>query len=409
MLEFFSGSSAAVNPALAMRQSIERAFADDDNPAGCGLLIVHSTIGHNLKHLLASARELCPDAVVIGCSASGVIGREGVNENMRALAIMATRGKEIAAVYSDGIDGTNSREVAREAAERLAAKQAGINFIYALAPGLDIAGDYVISGIEDIFGPQIPIFGATAADNGKAKGTFQFFGNTVSENRLILIGLADPSIEPIMAAHHGSVPLETVNFTVTASVANQVIELDGDAAWPRLMASVGLPPTSEPADALPITGMGVELPEAEQSDYFNRHIIRVPIKVDHEHRSFYLPASCPVGTRLTLMQRDERYIFEGVDGLIGRLQAALAGRRPLAVLHADCMARGRLMFDRVAKDEIISKMQIPLRGEAHIPWLGIYGYSEFCRVGKKNGLHSYTTSLCLLVRRGPPQTVTAAD
>jgi hypothetical protein len=402
MLEFFSGSSTAVSPASAMRECLSRALGNDD-PGGCSLLIIHSTIGHNARQLLAAARALCPASLIVGCSASGIIGREGVTENMRALAVMAVRGKEVAAVYGEGINGRNSREVAREAAERLVSQRPGVNFIYVLAPGLDIAGDSVINGIEEVFGSDVPVFGATAADNGKAKGTFQFFDDTVSEHRLIVVGFADPSIEAITAAHHGSVPLEGVTFTVTASNANQVIELDGEPAWTRLMASIGLPPVSEPAETLPITGMGIELPEAEQSTYFNRHIIRVPIRVDDEHRSFYLPACCPVGTELTLMQRDERYIFDGVDGLIGRLQTMLGGSRPLAVLHADCMARGRLMFDGVAKDEIIGKMQNPLRGEADIPWLGIYGYSEFCRVGERNRLHSYTTSLCLLVRRDPAE------
>jgi hypothetical protein len=67
---------------------------------------------------------------------------------------------------------------------------------------------------------------------------------------------------------------------------------------------------------------------------------------------------------------------------------------------ADCMARGQRMFNRVLKNEIIAKMQYPLSGEGDIvPWLGLYGYSEFCRFGGKNQFHSYTSALCPIVRR----------
>jgi small ligand-binding sensory domain FIST len=99
------------------------------------------------------------------------------------------------------------------------------------------------------------------------------------------------------------------------------------------------------------------------------------------------------------MQRDEQYIFDGVERLMQRMKDDLEGRRPVAVFHADCMARGRHMFNRVLKDEIIAKMQYPLCGEEVVPWLGVYGYSEYCRFAGKNQFHSYTTSLFPIVRR----------
>ena len=81
----------------------------------------------------------------------------------------------------------------------------------------------------------------------------------------------------------------------------------------------------------------------------------------------------------------------------------LDGRQPVAVFHADCMARGRHMFNRVLKDEIIAKMQHPLCGDDVVPWLGVYGYSEYCRFAGKNRFHSYTTSLFPIVRREAAQ------
>ena len=99
------------------------------------------------------------------------------------------------------------------------------------------------------------------------------------------------------------------------------------------------------------------------------------------------------------MQRDEDRIFAGVDWMLRRLETMVDGREIVAVFHADCLARGRLTFDRVSKDEIIGKLQKPLVGDRDVPWLGLYGYGEFCPLAGRNSLHTFTTSLFPVVRR----------
>jgi hypothetical protein len=399
MLEFHSGSSNAVNSNSAIHECIDNAFGDGDKSA-CKLLVIHSTVGHNFKQMSEGAKLACPNSEVIGCTGSGVIGREGVSEAMRAMAVMAITGDELTVAAIDGLDGHNSAELAEQVAGEIKSKNPDINMVYILSAGLNLSGDKVIEGVEKIFGSDMPIFGATAADNGKAKGTFQFHDLDVMENGLIMVGFSDQGLEVISGVHHGSIPVEGAIYEVTKSEDNQVIELNGKPAWPTLLERLGLAAeTTEPSDALPITGLGEELTEDEKAAYCNSQILRVPIKVSEDHQSFYLPTSVSEGTKYQLMQRDEQYIFEGVDRLMERMQDKLAGRRPVAVFHADCMARGRHMFNRVLKDEIIAKMQYPLCGDEIVPWLGVYGFSEYSRIGGKTHFHSYTTSLFPIVRR----------
>ena len=399
MLEFHSGSSNAVNSKSAMRECVDHSFGEGGG-SECSVLIVHATMGHNFAQMAAAAKEACPNAEFIGCTGSGVIGREGVSEAMRAMAVMALTGDDVAVACVDGLTGANSAELGEQVARALKEQKDGINMIYVLTAGLDLSGDRVIDGIETVFGPEVPIFGATAADNGKAKGTFQFHGDAVLEQAVILVGMADPSLEVFSGVHHGSIPVEGITFEVTKSKDNEVIELNGEPAWPALLSRLGLAAEeTEAADALPITGLGMQLEPEEQAVYDNPQILRVPIKVAADHQSFCLPTSVPEGTKYVLMQRDEQYIFEGIDRLMQRMVNELDGRRPVAVFHADCMARGRHMFNRVLKDEIIAKMQYPLCGDEVVPWLGVYGYSEYCRFAGRNRFHSYTTSLFPIMRR----------
>jgi hypothetical protein len=60
-------------------------------------------MGHNFKELIFEAHRLCPSSEVVGCTCSGVIGKEGSNETIKALAIMAVRGpRNLFAVAGEG-------------------------------------------------------------------------------------------------------------------------------------------------------------------------------------------------------------------------------------------------------------------------------------------------------------------
>lgn len=395
MLSFGSGNSSQVNSAKAMAECVEKSTSA--NSTDVNILLIHTTVGHNFKELLKTAAELCPGAQIVGCTGSGVIHSEGVSEAMRALAIMTIHGPEASAVFCDGLTRENGRTLAAKAAKELKSSISATNTLGVFTAGFDVTGDDVIAGIEDVFGPEVKLFGATAADNGKARGSFLFHNQTVVEHGLFLIGLADNTLELLWEAHHGSTPIGEP-FEVTRSEWGHVIELDGSPAWPKLMERLGLPDDTPASETIPIAGLGIELPDNDQKQYDNSHVLRAPLQTDGQG-GFFLPANAPVGTKLSLMRRDEEKIFAGAERMMERLVKKVDDREIVAVFHADCMARGRQTFDKVLKDEIITKMKYPLVGNEPVPWLGIYGFSEYCPLGGRNELHSYTSSVFPLVRR----------
>ena len=185
---------------------------------------------------------------------------------------------------------------------------------------------------------------------------------------------------------------------VTAAEGNRILELDGEPAWPRVVQRLGLPAETTPVEAIPMAIFGIEIDESARESYDNSHVLLVPSRTDAA-RSAIVSAIVPAGTRLYLMQRDEDKMFAGVDWMMRRLEKMVDSREIVAVFHADCLARGRLTFDRVSKDEIIGKLQKPLIGDRDVPWLGLYGYGEFCPLAGRNSLHTFTTSVFPIVRR----------
>lgn len=400
MLKFFSASTRMVNSRRAIAECLEAALGEGDTD--CDLVVIHASMGHDYPALLEETRRLAPSARVVGSSCCGIVGREGVSESMKDLAIMAVRGAgELAVASVDGIYGHNSFEKTSELAARLKAANGHVNMVYFLASGIDIADDRCIAGIESVFGPEVTIFGATSADNMKGIASFQMVDDRVYEHAAYAVGFSDPSLAVVTQATHGFVAVGEP-LLVTRSEGNRIIELDGRPAWGEYTRRLALPETATCGDTIPIGALAEPLSPELAAEYGNDHILRVVTRRDPNGTMHYA-TTCPEGTRLWLTVRDEERIFNDMERMMGQMVERIAGHELVAVFHADCLARGRFLFNRVMKDELVGRMQYPLSRDGQVPpWLGMYGFGEFARLGGDNRYHNYTTALYAICRGPSP-------
>jgi hypothetical protein len=398
MLKFYSGSTGSVNSRRAMAECLEIALEGEEN-LDCDLIIIYSSIGHNFRDILSEARRLSRHAQIVGCTGAGVIGREGPFESMKALAIMAVKGEksDFAVASKDSIKSSNSFEVSAELAQDLCNKNPKINMIHFLPSGFDVLEDRALEGMESVFGPEMPIFGATAGDNIRIISNYQFMGEEVIERGAVAVGFADPTLEMITQATHGCSVMGEA-FEVTRSEMNRIFELNGEPAWKFLTDRVGIPESTPLLEGGPTSWFGLELPVELHSEYGSTHILTAAFEKFSDN-SLLLPMVCPEGMKLWNVVRDEEKMFEDLDKMINQLLERFNGRQPYAVFHADCSARGRWSFNRVLKDEIIRKMQYPLTQDSDVPWLGLYGFGEFARLGGRNRFHMITTSLFVILKK----------
>lgn len=398
MLCFASSSSALPDTRKAARGAIREAL-DTVNARDVRVVVVHATMGHDPSAAAQAIREAVPGARVVGCSCAGVIGRDGANESMRALALMAVAGDEgeVSVASCDGFNGETSRARSVELASAVIRDTPRVQAAMLIAPGIDVAIDDAIEGLESVFGQALPIFGGTASDNMKGLATWQCVDGQVYERAAFVLGFADESLRLEMQATHGFVPAG-VEFEVTHATGNRVHTLDGEPAWRAYTRGLGLHESVTPAETIPPGAVGVRLSEEVAREYGDSHLLRV---ITHREAdgTILMPVTCPVGTRLSLMRRDEERIFANLAVTMGQLRARIGDREPVAVFHTDCGARGRLMLDRVSKDEIVADMQRPLFGGKCGPWLGMYGFGEITSLGGRNVFHNYTSSLYVLSRR----------
>jgi hypothetical protein len=397
MLEFFSSSVRIVNSERAAQECIEVAFPNGVSEH-CQAIILNATLGHKLDKVAAAIRKIIPSIPVFGASGCGVTGREGVGESMNELAIMAVCGQknEIALSAVSEIYGHNSYEKGLELAKQLKSQNAGINVIYLLCPGIDIDNDLVLKAFVDTFGEEVTIFGGTSSDNMKGVHSYQFHDNSLSEHDAWAVGFADPTLKNITRATHGFSAYGEP-MIVTKSEGNRIYELNGHGAWSEYTERLSKPADATCGDTIPVGALAEELPTKIAEEYGNSHILRVITK--HDGETMYYPVTCKEGLKLWLTSRDENLIFSEQQRSLEYLQKNIGNSKPVAVFQTDCLARGRFLFNRVVKDEIISMMHNALSVDGIVPpWLGNYGFGEYTKLGGKNTYHNYSTALLVLFR-----------
>ncbi|MEY4593822.1 MAG: hypothetical protein RIQ47_232 [Bacteroidota bacterium] len=394
MLSFHSASTRIVNSRRGISECMEVALGD--NYSDVDLIIIHASIGHNFQDLIDQSHQLAPNAKIVAASCCGVVGREGVSESMKDIALMAIKGKEFALANVDEIYGHNSYEKCLEMANQLKASGQKINMLYFLASGIDIANDRCIAAFEEVLGPEVTIFGATSSDNMKGFISYQAIDKKVYEHGAYAIGFSDPTLTVDTQATHGFVAVGEP-LVVTKSTGHIIHEFNGRPAWKEYLTRLGLPDSATCGDSIPVGALGEELSPELAEEYGNKHILRVVTK--HEGNDMHYATVCPEGTKLWLTVRDEALIFNEMKRMVDTMKSRSEGKQAVAVFHADCLARGRFLLDKIMKEELVSIMQHPfyVNGECP-PWLGMYGFGEFARLGGKNEYHNYTSALYVIYR-----------
>ncbi|MDR0387678.1 MAG: FIST C-terminal domain-containing protein [Treponema sp.] len=402
MLRFNSVSVRVADSTRAVEECIAGLYGDKE-PENEGLWIVNSSIGHKLERIAGAVHSRLPGISIVGSSCGGVIGREGAGEAMTHLAVMTVNGPadEFAWAAVDDFHGRNAREKGLELAKALKAKLPGASVIYLLSPGLDSCNDDLLAAFDEVFS-NILIFGGASSDNYKGIATSQYIGDKASPDGVWAVGFADPTLKAAAKATHGFNAYGEP-MTVTKADHNTIIELDGRPARTTYGQRLGQGPEKDIEISLVRGGLAIELDPVSADEYGNRHILRMGRPDDTG--IIYLSVSAKEGDRFYLTTRDEDLIFSEQKKTLETLREDIAKHslngeiHPVAVFQSDCLLRGRTLFNKVMKDEIIAMMQNAFMSGGEIPpWLGMYGFGEFCPLGGRNVFHTYTTSLLVLYR-----------
>ena len=89
MNQFQSASARIVDPARAIEACLEAACGSAAPESD--LIMIHAPIGHDFQLLADETAKLAPNARTAGVSHRGGVGREGVGESTKDLAVIAVK------------------------------------------------------------------------------------------------------------------------------------------------------------------------------------------------------------------------------------------------------------------------------------------------------------------------------
>ncbi|WP_439153271.1 FIST signal transduction protein [Winogradskyella sp.] len=395
MLKFYSASTRIINTKRCVSECLDSAL--NEKSISADLLIYNASIGHNYTDILEESKAQFPHADVVVASCCGVVGKEGVSESMKDMGLMAVKGKDYALAEVNDFFGHNAYDKTLAMAKSLQSQKSGINMIYFLGSGIDTNNTDVIAAFEAVFGTEVTIFGATSSDNMQGIVNYQGVNTNVYEHGAFAIGFCDPTLSVHTQATHGFVATGEP-MVVTKSKGHIIKELNHKPAWTEYLRHLDLKPDATNGDTIPIGALAEELSEDLAIEYGNKHILRVVTK--HQGEDMYYATACPKDTVLKLTIRDEDLIFNEMDRMAADLVEKIGNEEIVSVFHADCLARGRFLFNKVFKEELVAKMQMPFSKNGECPpWLGMYGFGEFARLGGANTYHNYTTALYVITRK----------
>jgi hypothetical protein len=236
-----------------------------------------------------------------------VVGKEGVSESMKDMALMAIEGKDYALAEVNDFFGHNAFNKTLALAKSLQSQKSGINMIYFMGSGIDTNNSEVIAAFEQVFGSEVTIFGATSSDNMQGIVNYQGVNTKVYEHGAFAIGFCDSTLNVHTQATHGFVATGDA-MVVTKSEGHIIYELNHKPAWSEYLRHLELKPDATCGDTIPIGALAEELSEDLAKEYGNQHILRVV--TSHDGEAMHYATSCPENTKLKLTIRDEDLIFK---------------------------------------------------------------------------------------------------
>lgn len=246
-----------------------------------------------------------------------------------------------------------------------------------------LAGDQqeIVRGAYTAVGAGLPLVGGCAGDDLRMRATHQLFGDRVLTDGVVAAALASDA--PLgIGVHHGWRRVAEP-MLVTDNDANRVVTIDDLPALDVYLDRLDAPDAAR-SDPDEFTRFAATHPLGLASRRGEEHV-RYVSGADFDARSLECIAEVPRGALAWLMEGDEASVLAATDAACADALDALGGERPQGLIAFDCIARRRVLGERIGAE--IDR--ITAHGDG-APVAGFYTYGEIARTRGISGFHNQT-------------------
>src|SRR5438309_6303038 len=357
--------------------------------------MLFAAIDHDFAIVLEQINAQWPGIALIGCTTDGEMSSHILFAE-DSLALVLLSGDDFHAV--SGVARSVSTDVAEsirasvnDAVQRLAGRggNGGAPRLCITMPdGLPVSGSAALNALRAALGDAVPIFGGTAGDQWRFKGTRQFHGTEVLQDSVPFL-LFDEGVVFSLGVYTGWRPIGREG-RVTEVDGHVVRAIDGRRATEFYREFLGN------ADITHLT----EYPLAVTADDGRGYYLRAPGRTDETGGCIHFLGDVPNGARVHITTTNRDQILAATRS---SFQHALhdfpkdsgGGGKPALALCISCAGRKQILGSRTQEEgRIVSELL------AGVPAAGFYGYGEIARLAKDGISHYHNETFTTLLLGG---------
>jgi small ligand-binding sensory domain FIST len=376
--------SAAPSAAQAAGEAARDARAGlGGGVADLAFLFLSATHLDDAEQALASAEEELGAGHVLGCVASGVVGRERELEDGPGTAVWA------ATLPNAGIQTFHAFAIGTDDGIAIGGvpELGDADLVTLLVDPFSFPAAGLLARLNEEEAGGVPVVGGLAAGAGAPDQQALLLDGQVLREGAVGAVLRDVPVRTVVS--QGCAPIGR-DSVITAAEGNVVLELAGRPPIERLKEELAsLTPDQQRMAASGGVLAGLVIDENRSEYTRGDYLIRGLIGADEETGALAIGEPVRVGQTLRFHVRDAR---SADDDLRSGLAAALDGVRPAGALLFTCNGRGRNMFPEPDHDAHAVGEALGANSLA-----GFFCAGEIGPVGGRPFLHGFTATLALFL------------
>ena len=353
-------------------------------------------IDHDFAIVLEQINAQWPGISLIGCTTDGEMSSQILFAE-DSLALVLLSGDDFHAV--SGVARSVSTDVAgsirgsaNDAIQRLAGRGGAPSLCITMPDGLTVSGSAALNALRAALGDAVPIFGGTAGDQWRFKGTRQFHGTEVLQDSVPFL-LFDEGVVFSFGVDTGWRPIGREG-RVTEVDGHVVRAIDGRPATEFYREFLGN------ADITQLTEYPLAVTADDDRGGANSYYLRAPGRTDEAAGCIHFLGDVPDGARVHITTTNRDQILDATrtsfqHALDDFPNASGGGGKPALALCISCAGRKQILGSRTQEEgRIVNELL------AGVPAAGFYGYGEIARLAKDGISHYHNETFTTLLLGG---------
>ena len=353
-------------------------------------------IDHDFAIVLEQINAQWPGIALIGCTTDGEMSSHILFAE-DSLALVLLSGDDFHAV--SGVARSVSTDVAgsirgsaNDAIQRLAGRGGAPRLCITMPDGLTVSGSAALDALRAALGDAVPIFGGTAGDQWRFKGTRQFHGTEVLQDSVPFL-LFDEGVVFSFGVDTGWRPIGREG-RVTEVDGHVVRAIDGRPATEFYREFLGN------ADITQLTEYPLAVTADDDRGGANSYYLRAPGRTDEAAGCIHFLGDVPDGARVHITTTNRDQILDATrtsfqHALDDFPNASGGGGKPALALCISCAGRKQILGSRTQEEARIVNELL-----AGVPAVGFYGYGEIARLAKDGISHYHNETFTTLLLGG---------